>query len=241
MQNIRSKILVELLVSPWSIFPTVGGLSILMLAWALNILGGTFSFVGVLAILVGIGIAITNFTLNLSSFAKKAVEAIKAQKQEELDKRLDELDAKLVKDRDPRDQGYLRSLRAMHRDFTNDLDQGKIIVRGNVVEQVEEIFQTCINSLEECYNLWEGSLSLPAVAKTKMMNKREKILLEVGASVELLTATLLDVRTSQTDDGCKLASLREDFALKMEAARRTKERLNSLDINRQQDFSEYEK
>lgn len=241
LSSVRNRMIFELLVSPWSVFPAVGGLSILMLSWALNV-WGTVSFMGFLSVLFGVGAAVTNLFLNLDSIAEKAVKALRDQKIRERESQLNTLNDKLWLTENQKERHQLFDLRKLYKTFLDDLEKDRMDVSPEILSRVEQIFNMSVASIEEAFNIWSEIKTIDPNSKliSKLKQRREKLLSEVQKSVELLSNTMVEVRASSLDSNSDLSRLRDDLFIQIESARRTKERMAVLDGESERDFSEYE-
>jgi len=232
MNEIRKKILLDLFVTPTTIGTGSLGVSLLLISWAIGA-SAIWPFLGFLSILIGIGAVITNIMFNLESISRKAVEALKEQAEQTQDAQLDELDALLCKDRDPRDQGFLRDMRAIYDELKGDIEQGKLssYVTPETLVQLEELFQACVKSLRYSYDLWETSKSAKGRPKDKILQEREQVLQEIGKSVERFTENVTSIRSlsHKTKNG-DLSQLREQLDRSLEIARRTEMQMRDVSV-----------
>ncbi len=237
--DIKKKILLDLAVSPTTVGLTTIGISLIIFYWAFN-LTVIWPFLGFASILASVGIAITNLMLNLDTLTSQAVEKINEEKRIVRQQELDSLDQCLVVARGPqpeRDQTFLRELRGLYDDFFQDLKDNKLseFVNNETIDQIKELFDACVHSLSDSYDLWLSASKSRGEAKTKFMNEREAILDEVGKSVERFTETITGIRAlNLKGKKSDLSQLRNQLNDSLEIARRTEQRM--ANINQIQEF-----
>lgn len=241
--SVRRKILLDLLVSPITVIPTVLGASTLMLCWAINSYG-PMAFVGVIGVLAGVGAACTKFVLNVEKLAETAVKEIEIEQNEETEAALDQLSEELGKI--PVVRGHihpanlLRQLRALYRDFKQDFASNKIIAAPELVAHVDEINSACVESLRYSNELLGNSASLSGDPKKQILAEREHILEQVEHSIDELSEALVQYRAlGSRNRKNKLSNLTSGLAAQLEAARRTNERVSALDGDT--DLTQYDK
>ena len=125
MDEVKRKVYLDLFASPYSLLPFAGGLTSLMAGWAV---GGeqTLMIAGVAGVLAGIGVTASRLIWGIEGLTEKAYEYQVDKQQKDQEQRLDELDDKLTKDRDPRTQTCLRELRLLYGNLKEAADKGKI-------------------------------------------------------------------------------------------------------------------
>jgi hypothetical protein len=233
MNEIRKKIILDLCVTPTTIGTGSLGVSLLLISWAIGA-SAIWPFLGFISILIGIGAIATNWLFNLEAISKKAVETLRDQAEAAQDLKLDELDELLCRDRDPRDQGYLRDLRAIYDELKEDVAQGKLskYVTPDTLVQLEELFQACVKSLRYSYDLWESSKAARGGPKNKILQERENVLTEIGKSVERFTENVTTIRSlsHKTQNG-DLSKLRTDLDRSLEIARRTEAEMRDISVD----------
>lgn len=240
IDQIKQKILLDLFITPWSLFPFIGGVSLLILAWATKVYG-LLAFGGFLGVVFGIGTALTNCVFNLDKFSMQAVEYLKNAKMLEREKRLNLLANKLAKTREQKDDNCLDALRSMYSKFLVDLEDGKLDVYPEMIAQVEQIFEECINTLEHSYELYKTVKTMPRGQKQAIHDKRKELLDEVDASVELLSDMMVKIRTMNTQEkSIRLSKMREELEMQLRAAENTNNKMIELEHgNSSEDYSEY--
>lgn len=205
-------------------------------------------FVGVLFGLISLGLAGTNLS-NWSDYVRQfhqeeegrrreLLEKERAEKREQqarqevvLKGKLDDLDFRLVRNRDPKDQACLRKLRGLRESFWDELDAGHFCsyVTDDDVAQMEEMFQACVNSLEKSQRLWETATLLKGSHRDEMLGRRSKLILDVEESVALYEETLSGYLALDDDHEEELATRREELGRSLRTAQRVEERMGEIE------------
>lgn len=245
VDKIRKRILVELFVTPYALFPFIGGCSLLMLAWATKAYG-VFAFGGFISCVLGVGIALTNFLLNIDKFSEKALEQIKADVERKRNDRLNALAEKLKITREvknwelKKDDDYLIDLRILYEGFLSDLEKQTVDTTSEMIVQVDQIFEECIKALEHSFDLYQTAGTMAPAQRKVVLDKRAGVLKEVDESVTLLSELMVKVRTMDTrDKNISLSKLRSELRTQLSAAEATKERLFEIEHGEDQNFDEY--
>ncbi len=228
--DVRKKVLMDMFAAPSSLLPIVGGLSALILSWALEGGGATACLgLGMVGVLGGLGILATRLILGLENITNDAYQYLHAEELTKQEESLDELCNKLKKDRDPRTQNSLRELRDLYATFAEDVKAGKIIRATHaVLEIVEELFRTAVAQLERSYELWCSARKQSGASKEKTLRKREEVIREVVDAVEHLAKTIEQCRSlAAKKDRKDLSQLRQELDEAIQVARRTEERMAS--------------
>ena len=181
---VHKRILLDLFVTPWSLFPFIGGASLLMIAWATKVFGA-FAFMGFTGMVFGVGFAITNLIWNYGELSARAAKEIQEQTIKKREGQLNELARKLKHSRELRDDKCLESLRNMYDYFLEDVNEGSIKASPEIINQVEQIFSECISALEQSIELYVTSLSMPKSEKKALRKKRDGLLVDVEKSIGL--------------------------------------------------------
>jgi len=240
VDKIRQKILLDLFITPYSLFPFIGGCSLLMLAWATKVYG-IFAFGGFIGCVLGIGVALTNFLFNIDKFSEKAVQQVKAAMMKQREGQLNELARKLTLTRERKDDDCLEALRSLYKDFLRDLEDNRIDVTPEIITQVDHIFEECITALDHSCDLYHTAGNMPKGQKQSVLDKRNAVLGEVEESVNLLSDLMVQVRTMNTQEKkIRLAKLRGELRTQLEAAEATNERMLNIEHGGvDEDYSEY--
>ena len=228
-QDLKTKIALDVLVTPYTVIPGAVGLSLLMLSL---ILGGTVGFLGFCSCLFGLGALIYNFVFNFDNIRKRAARDWATKLKKEKNEKLDALDRKLVKNRDPRDQTALRDLRVMYDEFQKDIESGKIsrAVTAEMLSQVDQIFDACVHELDQAYNIWRTmNNKISDTLREQLSSQREEIIEAVQESVANMALVINEIRSvrHQTDAN-ELKVLGRKLASHLETAKRVEERVSKF-------------
>lgn len=228
MSPINKRIVVDACVSPASLFPVVGGGTLLVGAWALG-LGPMMAFLGVISIFAGFGIGITNMLTRYPEYAKRYIMETRAKTRQERDQKLDLLDDRLLKDRDPKDQQALRALRAFYDEFLDDLYAEKLSknVSESTIERIQEMFDGCVGSLEYAADLWDAISTTRGKDREAILTDREQVIDDVVSRVDAFGAKIAEIRTlglrAKKGD---LDRIQEDLSRNLRVAKRVEERMS---------------
>ena len=234
MDDVNKRVLLDLLLSPWTVLPVVAGLTSLMISWGA---GGAafFNVLGVASILAGIGALATNWIVNSGKIIRKALQALQAEAIQKQQDALDELDRRLQQDKDPRSENSLRELRRLYDGFKENKDWSRKLNERSAFEitnKVEKLFRGCIISLERSLQFWETASKMNTPdGRASVLQSRERILEEVHKSVGQLARTLDGIHRlaiEQSEDH-NLTRIRQDLDESLEVARRVEERMQSLE------------
>jgi len=201
----------------------MGGLSILIFSWAVG-LGALTNFLGIGAVLGGLGLLATRALLGIEGITNDAYEYLKQQKIKGRKKELDLLDRKLTKDRDPRTQNTLRDLRSLYKTFAQDMKKDS---NYEILEKVEDLFNACISQLEHSYELHKAARKLTlGSSKKRVMEEREQTIQEVLETVDHLSKTIEEFHVlASSRNQNNLTRLREELDETLDVARKTEERM----------------
>jgi hypothetical protein len=230
MDSIRKKAILDLFVTPLTVGSTTIGITMLLLSWAFGG-GAVMTFLGFLGVLVGLGWAGTNFALNLEKVVQNAAKTIELETKEATKQKLDELDEKLCRDRDPRDQTYLRDMRELYDAFMADYEAGKLseYCTPQTVDQIKELFNLVVKKLEDAFNIWETSRNLRGKAKDLAQADRDKIIEDVGKAVDHMGEIVSGIRSLRAKaNNSDMDRLRENLDRQLNAARRTQEQMEGI-------------
>ncbi len=232
--DVRKKVLLDLFASPGTLLPIVGGVSALILSWALDA-GAVVNFLGVGGLLAGAGWFVTRLIFGLENMVDDAYTFLHSQESEKQEQALDELDAKLKKDRDPRTQESLRELRRLCGDLVKDVEDGKINRNSyEILRIVQDLFRASVAQLELSYSLWARAKEISGDAKKATLKERDEVLGEVVDTIRHLDKTIRQFRgLSGREKKENLGQLREELDEAIRVAHRTDERLASWDPSAQ--------
>ncbi|TWT94816.1 hypothetical protein Pla108_36670 [Botrimarina colliarenosi] len=239
MDEVKKKVLLDLFVSPWTLLPTVTGLSAWMLSWAA---GGnmTLNLIGLAGVVIGAGIQATRLIFGVEELTEQAYGYQEEKKRADRNSHLDQLAERLARDDDNRTEECLRRLRALHGLFEQDPPKGAaaIAIRDNV----QRLFEASVRHLEHSYDLWEKARRLPVGTGGPLLEQRRAAIDEVVLTVNHLTRTVERYNALQADDGGdhELSQLRKELDATIEVARRADEQMDSLGKSPAYDEKEFE-
>ena len=229
MDEVKRKVLLDLFASPGTLVPIVAGLSSLMYSWAV---GGdpTANAIAIVGVLGGIGHFASRMVLKLEDMTQSAYEAILDRNQKEQDEALDELEERLRGDEDHRTETCLQDLRGLYETFRSGCSEGQMVVSHHqVVSQVEQVFQACVQQLRQSLELYEISQKLAGTAKNDILAERERVIQEVIDTRQHLGTTIEQFQTFATRrNQSDLSRLREELDETLRVARKTEQRMATI-------------
>ena len=230
MDDVKRKVYLDLFASPYNLLPIAGGLTSLMASWAV---GGdpTMTMVGIGGVLAGIGVTASRLIWGLENLTEKAYGYQIDKEQKERERRLNELDSKLTRDRDPRTQGCLRELRLLYGSLQKAAEKGKISTASyEIMEGVGKVFEQCKRQLEHSHSLWETAREMRGPARDSMLSQRDEIIQEVVATVVDVGAMVDNYLLNESrKNQSELSKVRRELDESIEAARRAEERTAELE------------
>lgn len=233
-QEFRRRMLLQLVSSPTTLAPFVAGVSTILGAWAVDASGGAPFFAGTVLLLGSAGAFFTRLIHGRDEIARKVAAELAAEERAARERRLDELAAGLAADDDPRDDHAfhdLRKLAAAIAEAGTSLDGGpEAAVASDIMVKVGELFDGSVRALERNLELARRARGLKSAAARKPLSaERERILAEVGATVESLSGLLAKMSVARTAGGSTLAEVRGELESTLEVARRVEERMKAFD------------
>jgi hypothetical protein len=231
----RRKLVLRLLASPLTLAPLLLGLTDLLALWAFSISSGMGVFAGLTGILGGLGIFLTRLFVD-RGVGEEVVAALEKEATAAREASLDELERRLSADGDPRDNQSLRELRTLARVFRERFSRPERLGSAATVEilsGVDELFDRCVRSIEMTLDLWYTAHEMGAgEARDAVLERREQILTEVGASIRQMGRILAGLQHLQAEDGgaeSELARLRQELGQSLEVAKRVSRRMQQID------------
>lgn len=229
--ELRNKVLIQLAASPYTLFPFAGGVTALLANWTFNWNSGICIFASIAGLLVSCGIFTTRLLLGAKSATKKAWEELQKEAQKERDKRLDDLEARLCEDNDPRDENYLMELRELVSQFHDSkwADSLNASLRFEITGKVDEIFQNCIAALERSLDLLqeaEGKDPRTRICR-EVRKQREDIIKSVQKSTEKISGILTEITALNLRDNntSELNRLTQELDQSLEVAKKVDQRM----------------
>lgn len=235
LSEVRKKVYLDLFGSPLTAIPLCLGLCGFILSWAV---GGVaiLNLVGGIGLLVGVG----NFISRLAIDGEKLVanqeqyEKEFANKQREL--KLNQLAEDLKKDRDPRNDECLVQIRELHSIVRGDVQKGR--VSSSVLTTVDQLFNLCVNQLEETYTLYCQAKNLEGEAKRLLLEDRETKINRCIETTQHLTTVVAQYREVQSKQEAEaIAKHRRKLDCEIEVTRR----IHNHDDDKSGDFDKFMK
>jgi hypothetical protein len=220
-----------MLSSPWTLLPTLGGITAMAAGWGAD--SGTMVFAGLAALLAGLGVQFTRLMFGAPTAMQRAVADMQKESQEATRRRLDDLDRRLLADRDPRTETYLRELRALVDAFRTTPGWTERLTATStfdIVSGVEELFAECVRSLEKTLELWHAAAKLPSdTARRPLLDRREQLIEEVRKSVDHISRILASVQSLDRQDAstAEMTRLREELENSLAVAKRVDEMMKT--------------
>lgn len=233
-KRFRKEFVLHLATSPATLVPLlVGGT-----AAGAGILFGAPLVVlaGVTAMLGGGGVCATRFLVGAKKVAERVVAKLEAEDRATRKDHLDALDHRLLEDNDPRTEDLLRDLRRMvdplYGGVNTTLFAGVPTVTGlEIKRKIEELFERCVILLDQTLVLWRNAQELKSPkAREPFIAQRERLIEEVGRSIERISATLAGLETmgSRADDETEVRRIRDDLERTLAVARRVDVRMREI-------------
>jgi len=232
---IKKRVLFRTLGSPLVVAPFMLGMTAMTALWAL---GGRVSL-GLFAALAGLlgaaGAFVTQLLLRGEKVARQVSDELAGEEAAGQQRSLDALDQHLTAaDDDPRPETALRDLRALVKAFEEAETAASAAHLPMVVEiraRVDELFNQCVRSLGQTGKLWNTAQRLNAPAARKpLLDRREKIIAEVQATVKQVSETLVGLQSlgSRQGPSAELTRLREELDQSLAVAKTVEEKVQSL-------------
>lgn len=234
--DFKKRVLLKLVSSPWTLWPFLLGITVLLVVWAFSLVSGVAVFAGLLSLLGSVGVFFTRYLLGNESLAKRVVEEIQKDAQEERIRALDDLDDRLSRARDGRPRTALRDLRALMKAFHEEGSWTSSVNASStfdILSKVEELCNQCVLSLEKTLDLSRIAQQMATPeAREPILEEREKIIQDVFESIRQLGKILAGIQglgVGEGEEGSRLARVREDLDRSLEVARVVEKRMQSLD------------
>lgn len=231
----RNRILMKIAATPSVLLPIVLGTTVTIGSWALGHASGLMSFLGISGILAGLGVLATKwlygFDKAVAELTEEEARSLRARQQG----KLDDLDARLCRDEDPRSEEMLRRLRQILEQFQRDMTENRggmgRAQLAEIGEKSNRLFVSCVASLERSLLLSEAALKMHTEdAKQRMLAARENLLEQVAISTEHLARIADSVRALSLTAGGEqsMEKIRRELDESMSVARRVDERMRSI-------------
>jgi hypothetical protein len=233
--RVRNKVLLDLLAGPATVIPAALGATLLAVAWAVDQHAAALAFLGVSSLLASVGTVATRWIFGAERMTARAMQSLADEEARGRSAALDALDKRLRTDQDPRPEDWLAELRSMYQGFVQDRAWRSRLSEPSAAElagKVENLFQGCIISLQRSADLMDTAGSMATRdGRRSVLDARERLLEEVSRSVAQVARAIDDVRSLrlETDDGERLARIRQELDESLDVARRVEDRLQTLE------------
>ena len=231
--QIKNKAIMDLIASPISLGPMVGGLTLSLACLTVGSFAGVFT--GLISFGVGVGILFTRFLFGLESIMQKAYEDIERQnkdierqKEKTFNDTLDKLDKLLCRDKDPRPENCLRELRVLYGELKEEFKIKPST--AEIVSNFEQLFNACVKRLQETNQLWEQHKDLSGAARRQSVDKREKIVLEVERMTQEIAGDIRQFKNIMIDEpkSSELLELQKELETNLRIHRKANEQINEF-------------
>jgi hypothetical protein len=232
--SFRKQVLLDLAMSPFVLLPAAAGMTMLLGSWAVGAATELLAFAGVAGLLAGLGALVTRWITSRDKIAKRVFARNQAARAADKERSLDDLAAQLERDEDPWTGQALATLRGLADRFRDLLDPAKT-ARTPPVEiagTVQRLLDYSVESLKGSYRLWETAQKvLTAEARRDVLDKREKLLIEVDHSITQIAKAIDDLHTLGLDTGpaSDLAQMRQELQENLDVARKVERRMHELE------------
>lgn len=213
MDDIKKRVMVEVLTSSWTLVPSGLGLTFLLLSpFSL-----VFTFLGIVGVTVGGAFGLSNWLFNQEEIADRALKAIFKQEKQVLQERLHKLNRMLCATSELADERILRDLQEIYIGFMDDVREKRVIgVPEGILNQLTQLFHACLKTLEHSYALYTQSSKLSSALASKVKAKRKSMLEDVRKNVDSMFEMISELRMLSLNAG--------DNKKEMERIRRSIER-----------------
>lgn len=228
MDDLRKRILLELMITPATVVPVLIGGSLLLLS---EIFGGYSAFAGFIGLLVGFGAFLTNLVFNLDHISRRALKQWHDQQLKIREKELDSLDRKLSRTEDTNDENALRNLRVLYKSFGSDVSGEKLSdhIPPQMLQSIDDIFKTCVAKLDRSYEIYRTAGTMTGKLKHDMQRQRMNVITEVESSILELGSVINEVRALKfKNEGNELRQLQKRLSSQLEVAKATEEGMASI-------------
>ncbi|HUW60215.1 MAG TPA: hypothetical protein VMZ06_04340 [Candidatus Bathyarchaeia archaeon] len=234
--KIRKKILLRALSGPATVVPFVAGVTAMVATWAMGLRPDAGLLAGLAGVVGAAGAFLTKIFLGGETLAREALEETVQEERAASERALDELDASLCEDKDPRTEAALRDLRNLIRAFDELAGaNGAGLTAVSTVDialGVKTLFGQCVQSLERALKLYHTAarLKTPA-ARTPILKQRDVIIEEVGKSLSQLGQVLVAIQNLGSGEGAvsELSKVGKELDQRLAVARQVERRVKAFE------------
>lgn len=224
------RVLLALIGHPLTLFPFLGGVTVLALA-AIGFGIPLTIFFGILGVLAGIGSFFTLLAFKRESITQKIVDELDRTTIEQRERWLRNVELQLQADRDKRDDQLLRDLRSLDRGFRESrklAEKVGIHTAFDLYTKADQLFQVSVNSLLKALDILRTAEKIETrPVREKLLERRTGILDDVQSTVEKLGSILIEMQRlgDEQGDDTRLARMREELDTNLRIAARVEQRL----------------
>lgn len=241
MDEVKKKVYLEIFASPETLLPVAGGITALMLSWAV---GGNnaMNFAGLAGILGGAGMMATRLILGLERITQQAYDHVVRRQRRQQEESLERLHQRLLTDQDPRTQKCLTDLRQLVARLKVKVDNDNVNSAAfSVIEGVDQLFNSCVAQLEHSVDLWETARTMQGSSREAMLHQRDELVREICETVDHLAQSVEKFHAVTTHKNrSELARLRRELDQSMQVAREVERRTDELTQQRSYNAEEFE-
>lgn len=203
--ELRKRILIYCAVSPSTLLPIVGGVTVLLAQWAMGAPSPLWILGGLAAPIVGVGIFCTQLLLNREGIAKKVLATLEREAVVEQEQALDDLRQRLLANNGKRTVRCLDDLRALQKTFRHQqaVKKGNAsAAMSNITDTMQELFDGCIKALERTLELRQSAKELKnPQLRQPLIDERDRLVESVESSIKKIGDTLAGLVQLTVDDG----------------------------------------
>jgi len=171
--------------------PLVVGFTLGIVLWVAEARSGLMWFMSVLCLLGSALTYCTRLFTKSEEYEEKILERMRLSTKRQRDEELNELGHQLEMDGDPRTERFLQDLIVMRESVAKDKGiSSRLAAMGayDVIQDVDELFQVSVSNLRESLKVLStaNKLSRNSPARKKIMEHRERLILEVESGLEQL-------------------------------------------------------
>ena len=231
--SFRHRVARDTILSPGVVVPPAIGVSVALGGMLMGLTLPVVAPAAVIGGVIGLGVLAKRWFVGRRRIEEKAAFDLDRRAKLSRRRQLDLLNAKLLRDGDPRTNQALRGLRDLEARFER-LSESKLHRPApiEVITKVRQLIDDSFRSLDRSFELHETAREvITDEARERVERARERVLDEVQASVDQLVVTLDSIRTLGIggDEQIQLAEIRRELDMSLDVARRVDERMRSLE------------
>ncbi len=231
-KKLRQRVLLDLLVSKWTLIPGGAGLTILFILFAVSSLWPLGIFLGVLGVIAGGGSFLSRLIMGDDAANKRSIKALTQEANKEKDAGLDELDAALITDRDDRTQTMLRDLRSLVVAFKEGGSWTEQPNLFDITASVDDLFDEAVRMLQKSLALYKTAKRVRTdSARAKIFEQRDLIIDDVQTSLDELGRILADIQVMDISDNSAQERIRQELSDSLDVAKAVQSRMAEFHLN----------